>query len=299
LEAACGPHNGVDELGYSSTLTAETMQCFSNTPGPKREQSNCNSCKVIFADDLDLSIPVNSGFLRTMSTSANAMSCHAKNKGSMSWFPTGLICILTNQPLVLKPKLGMSDHRRQSIAVYPMTYFDPANPEYDAANPNHARINSDVRDRVADYLPEFFLWVRALAGVSKDRPTRSSFLTPRPPEVREESVLANPLATLGGHKSDSDFTKEFITANLRKADQATNSLSGEKCSSAAEVQEVQEALQAFLAVKGRVTMKADAKRLLDSKLVYVGTVTKVAGSSVSAFYKLSAEKGLKSAAKLI
>ena len=286
VEMLCGTHDQQEQLGYSCQFSEESLQSFDSGARPKQETSNARGCKFVFGDDLDVSKPLNSAVVRQFATTANPVQAHGKNEKTRSWFPVARLDLLTNDEFEYRPSFKRADHRRLSVMTYGITFFAAGDPAYDPTNPNHMIIDSAVRDNIANYIPEYLLWCRHLAGCSKLRDPRPSFLAPRPPEVRDEAARLCPTSSIHGPLGAA--AKKFVATRLRLVTASTTRGSGEKPSTAAEVH------RAFIDFCSQqdppinnVTV-ADAQTELGNRLVYVGVVTKVAGTSIKAFYKKTA-----------
>jgi len=285
LETLCGTHDQSEHFGYTCVFTAETLQAFAVGPAPKQEMSNAQGCKFIFADDLDVGKPLNSAFVRTMCSTSCQVTAHAKNSKSQSWYPVARLDFLTNDELSYAPTFKKADHRRQSVLVYGMTFFSPDDEDYDPGNPHHRLVNAEIRDNVSQFLPELVFWYRCLAGCSKLRSPRPSYLAPRPPEVREEASRLNPNRALLGARPAA--AKKFVEEKLRLVAADTTKTLGEKPSTAADVQQAFVRFCAGLE-SPLIVNAAEAHRELSKCLLHVGSVTKVAGTSVKALYKKEA-----------
>ena len=82
-------------------------------------------------------------------------------------------------------------------------------------------IDTAIRDHPERFLPNLLWWLRNLAGVSRDRAPRASYLLPRPLEVQEEvAALVATAAPLQADTTKEEFDdksvlKQWVAQNLR------------------------------------------------------------------------------------
>jgi hypothetical protein len=287
MEGMLGEHNQAEKLGYMAVFTDEALYMSDRSgPGPKQELSNANGCKIIMFDDQDTSKPLNSSVVRTLSTTTGSITAHGKNEKSQAWKPLALLNIFTNDEHQYHPKFGRADHKRQSVMIYPLTFWAPDDPNYEPDNPNHRLIDASIRSNISTHFPEIMLWWRCLAGVSRLVQPRASYLTPRPPEVRDEAIRLNPMAAIMG--TAYALTKRFIKDKLVRVSADTNTARGECAASAVEIEK---ALLDFAADRGQHLLPAEAKAELQKALVHAPKTVKIAGTSIRGGYKAERSGG--------
>jgi hypothetical protein len=197
VEACIGVHNGKEQVGYSCTMTVETLST-KKAEAPSEQKANLFMCSHAFIDDFSPNEPLNNVALRQL-TGGNNLTAARKGAAEQVFKFKGQIFLQVNglwRPL--EPFIG-SDRRRHAGLTFDVKFVD--NP----TGLNEVKKNSGIKQHIDGFFEEFWFLARVFWLVRR----------PRPSSDRTMPLCPNSAAlTLALMREGDDATTEVAEADV-------------------------------------------------------------------------------------